>query len=340
MSDAPLFPVGVHAPDGVDPTALAACMAAAAVRPDGTSMHQFERLAAIARMGLADNLSAGTVATLQRVVEVIDDLLGIRGGVSIILQDPADGSFTTSASTVAGQTAGHSATRVRSGGATRFIVESGHGLYVSELADDPFGANRMLLEAGMRSYVGLPVMARGVAVAVVYAMSDEPASFDAEDIDLLRVVADRAAMALIATQEHERVLRIARHSEALGLATRQVVAALGQTSPVASILGQLAMSVDFDLLALEVPANAPDGLEAVVVGRSPELVEEMRQGGVQAILDRLEPEGRGLRLHVDDFGLDGVSLVAVREREPLDGRDRQTLRTLASILAIPFRARR
>ncbi len=329
-----LLPPGVVVPSGADAAGLAAALAAAAAPAGESSREHLVRLARVARLELAGHVTDGLQPTLQRIVGVVADLLPCNNGVSIILHDPHDRTFLMSASTIDGQVPGSSATRVRSRGATRFIVDSGRPLYVHEVDVDPFGANAMLREAGSHSYVGVPMVVDGHGLGVLYAMAAAPSAFTAEDVDLLAVVADRAALVVHAATEHARVRRIAMRSEVLSLLTVRFAtsAADDRKEQVASGLQQLALSVGFDLLVVDPTADLE--CPRLVVGPAAALVEQVEAGTSAPVLAELAADGRACSHLVEDGPLAGTVLWAARERQAVDDLDRSTLRHLGAVLAI------
>lgn len=328
-------PTGAVPPEGVDAARLARAVAAAERRPLVRSTRQLERLAAIGSIELAGELTEGPQPTLRRIVRATTPLLPGCGGVSAVLYDHATGSFRTSATTVPGQDDQESATRVRrSRGATRFVVDRGVGLYVEDIAEDPFGANAMLQETGNHAYVGFPLRSGQRTLGVIYAMGRSPGQFDDEDLELLSVVSDRAAVVVQAAQEHAGVTRLARHAEMLATIGAAVTSDEEPTAHLREVLSLAVTALDLDAIAL-VPRVPESSYELVTAGPRPEpwsvyarplgigdaLAERHRADEVFTTAVGHRPERR-------------ATLAAVRSDPPFDARDLATLAHLATTLTV------
>jgi signal transduction histidine kinase len=68
--------------------------------------------------------------------------------------------------------------------------------------------NPLLLEKGIRSLLGVPLLVEGGVVGVLHVGTLSPRAFDADDVELLQVVADRAAIAI----EHARLYESEREA--------------------------------------------------------------------------------------------------------------------------------
>jgi signal transduction histidine kinase/PAS domain-containing protein len=125
---------------------------------------------------------------------------------SIVLHDDATREFTLGASDVPGQAVDTTPDRVRrEGGATRWIVDNRRPMSVSDVAEDPFGANPMLAEHGLQSYAGIPLLADGRALGVLYALDVEQRSFTQEDLEFLGALAARVATAVLKVRLYEQL---------------------------------------------------------------------------------------------------------------------------------------
>lgn len=158
---------------------------------------QVRRQSALADLQLAINQPAQLQALLESIVDVVTRLLPASVGSSIILWDDTRQDFVTSATTVPQQESRMVAQRVRRhGGATRHVVSTGQPVVVADVAEDPFGANPMTHEYGVRSYVGVPLIADTSPLGVLYALHYEPRTYRADDLDFLSNLAARASLAI------------------------------------------------------------------------------------------------------------------------------------------------
>lgn len=66
--------------------------------------------------------------------------------------------------------------------------------------------NPLLLRRGIRSMLGVPMLADGKTVGVLHVGTLRPRIFESADVDLLRLVADRVALAVQAHRQHDQGL--------------------------------------------------------------------------------------------------------------------------------------
>ena len=157
---------------------------------------QHRRQSALASIELAINQPHELQAVLDRIVGITKTLLP-ASDASIILWNEQAQEFSTSASTVAGQKPQTTALGVRRlGGATRWIVDHGQPLTVSDVRDDPFSANPMLGKYGLRAYAGVSLPGDGESLGVLYALDRRLRQYSQKDLDFMAALAGRAALAI------------------------------------------------------------------------------------------------------------------------------------------------
>ena len=163
------------------------------------------RQSSLSDIKLSINLPVELSSSLRRVCEVVTQFLPATGA-SVVLWDTVTEQFAVSASTVPGQTDQLAQQRVRrTGGATRWIVDHKRPLIVRDVREDPFGANSMLSEFGMRAYAGFPLLADGEAIGVLYAIDCDAREYCSGDCEFLTAVANSAAVAISKVQLYEKL---------------------------------------------------------------------------------------------------------------------------------------
>ena len=171
----------------------------------------YRRQAALAEIEMAVNQPHELQQVLDRAVAVGSEGLGTRGGASIILWDGQQENFTVSASSLPGQPAQMATERVRrTGGASRWIVDHLQPVVVPDIREDPFRANSMLPEFGIKSYAGVPLLFEGKALGVFYLMHDQPRPFASEDVAFMEAIASRVAVAIFKVRLYEQVQGVNR----------------------------------------------------------------------------------------------------------------------------------
>jgi PAS domain S-box-containing protein len=115
--------------------------------------------------------------------------------------------------------------RIRSGGTTHHVMESGQPLVVDDIAEDgttnpplrrPDGklikANPSLVAVGVRSFAAVPIQGREGAPGVLYVRSREPCAFHSQ-LPLLTTFANQAAVAVENARLYQRLEELARGLE-------------------------------------------------------------------------------------------------------------------------------
>ncbi|MCG3208875.1 MAG: hypothetical protein FOGNACKC_02488 [Anaerolineae bacterium] len=171
---------------------------------------RFEQLCrrqmALAAIELTINQEHSLQRTLAHIAEVSTNLLPASGGASVILWDAKNDEFSVSATTVPGQQSHQAAQRVRRrGGATRWIIEHHQPVIVPDVRRDPFTANSMLPQYSLQAYVGMPLLAEGKVLGVLYALDRHTRKYTEADLDFLTALANRAALTVVKVRLYERV---------------------------------------------------------------------------------------------------------------------------------------
>lgn len=171
---------------------------------------QYRRQAALAEIELAINQPHELQTVLDRVAQTVTNLLPATGA-SVILWDAHVEEFVVSTTTIPGQAQATAKERVRRhGGATRWIVDHKQTLTVSDIREDPFGANPILEEHGLQSYVGVPLLLEGEALGVLYALNNTTRHYPADEMKFLQSLASRAALAVSKVRLYDKLQDINR----------------------------------------------------------------------------------------------------------------------------------
>lgn len=85
---------------------------------------------------------------------------------------------------------------VRERGASYTIVKTRKPLIVENTDESPFGHHPFLEMGKIRSFIGVPIIHNGKVKGVLYVYSRQPRSFSEEDVEILRIFAEYAALAL------------------------------------------------------------------------------------------------------------------------------------------------
>lgn len=211
---------------------------------------QFQRQSALADMELVLSTETELQNALENIVQVATDLLPATGGASVILWDERQQAFVQSAATVPGQAPQMTRQRVRQqGGATRWIIDHREPLVVSDIQADPFGANPVLAEYGLKAYAGMPLVAEDKSIGVLYALEQHERSYSPSDLDFLRALANRAAAAITRFGLCESLREARSAASAATLSRNEILTCLRDeiSPPISGILGMADRALHTDL---------------------------------------------------------------------------------------------
>jgi PAS domain S-box-containing protein len=180
-----------------------------------------ERAAAEQAARMLSKLEEVTQAALRHVVsgEMLDEMLRqitrlVDADTSAILLLDEEGKFLTVRAALGFDREIEHAVPIPFGeGMAGRVAASKKPVVIQNLSEVEL-ASPHLRERGIRSLVAIPIMVGGQAIGVAHAGSVEPARFDEEDLRLLRLMADRIALAITQAQTYEDERR-ARHEAEL-----------------------------------------------------------------------------------------------------------------------------
>jgi GAF domain-containing protein/anti-sigma regulatory factor (Ser/Thr protein kinase) len=114
------------------------------------------------------------------------------------------------------------------GGLPGWVAEHGTPLAVPDVWADPrYRCCAVGREAGLRSFLGVPMAARERPIGVLSVMTDAPRQFSPEEVALLSGLAAQGALAIENARLHGQALRRSEELGALLRASRSVMADLG-----------------------------------------------------------------------------------------------------------------
>ena len=132
----------------------------------------------------------------QLLVELLDrvrDVLNAETAAVLLLDEPNGQLVATAARGIEAEV--YQGFRVPLGRGFAGRVAAARRPVTIENIDDADVVNPVLRERGIRSLLGVPLLAGGRLLGVLHVGSIEPRIFDASDVELLQMVADRVALA-------------------------------------------------------------------------------------------------------------------------------------------------
>ena len=213
-----------------------------------------DRLRALVRAGIALSSERSLDELLNRLVETAATLTGARYAALGVL-DSSGGQLERFITT------GIDEERVkaigdlpRGRGILGVLIHDAAPLRLHDLGDDPRSVGFPANHPPMRSFLGVPVMLRGVAYGNLYLTEKNGgADFDLEDEELLGLLASQAAVAIENARLYEATRRWSGHLEALN----EIGTALAEEIELPRLLDlitrRLRQLIDARLVAIALP---------------------------------------------------------------------------------------
>jgi signal transduction histidine kinase len=150
--------------------------------------------------------------------------------------------------------------------------------------------NQILLDKGIRSLLGVPLLVRGEAIGVLHVGTLAPRHFTRDDVTLLELVGERVALAVQRNQLHEELVQLEElKSNFVAIASHEL------RTPASSVYGVLATLAE----RTDLPDETRDGLVRVgfeQAERMRRLIEQLLDLS-QLDAERVSVEARPIVLH-------------------------------------------
>jgi signal transduction histidine kinase/CheY-like chemotaxis protein len=154
------------------------------------------------------------------------------------------------------------------------------GDYPAEYADSPFRS--MVLEAGLRSWLGVPLEAHDTVMGVLYVISRTPQQFRDDDQQLLNALSDQAAIAIENARLYEQVRQHTEELETLVIErTRELQEANRKLETASRHKSEFLANMSHEL---RTPMNAIIGFTRLVMRRSKEVLAPRQYENLEKIL--------------------------------------------------------
>jgi GAF domain-containing protein/nitrogen-specific signal transduction histidine kinase len=150
--------------------------------------------------------------------------------VTLYLYDQENDRFTR-ASTEGYQVPQTQAPGIRREGVTRSIIETRRPILVTNTLTHP-GINPVVVERGVRSIIGVPVMSRGEVLGILYVNHAQPDAYTENDVRLVSALANQAGATIANVRLFSQVSEARDRLEAIINSTQEGILVLDNASRV------------------------------------------------------------------------------------------------------------
>ena len=173
------------------------------------------RLRALIEAGIALSSELSLDALLQQLVETATELTGAQYAALGVI-DPSGTELERFVYTgVDRETADRIGDLPRGRGILGVLIKDARPLRLRDISDDPRSVGFPASHPTMRSFLGVPVLLRGVAYGNLYLTEKASGDFTEEDEEIVQLLAAQAAVAIENTRLYEAATRWSRQLESL-----------------------------------------------------------------------------------------------------------------------------
>jgi signal transduction histidine kinase len=260
------------------------------------STKQPDRLRVLVDAGIALSSELSLDALLQRLVETAAELTGARYAALGVIDKSGQGLERFLTTGIDAETHAAIGDLPRGRGILGVLIREARTLRLHDLADDSRSVGFPRKHPPMRTFLGVPILLRGVAYGNLYLTEKEgDEDFTEEDEDLTQLLAAQAAVAIENARLYESSTRWLRQLESLDEIGTALASELELEPLLALVARRLRELVDARLVLIALPEG--DGLRvAAAEGEAGSGVLEMRLEFVGSKTGRVLERGRSERV--------------------------------------------
>src|SRR5437667_8906904 len=269
--------VGPFSEDDIDITQVFAAQAAVAMENADLYRRASERAEKLTTLSALTRLITGAASSHEvfgAVAEAAVRLLAARAS-QVWVDDPANAMLriegTVSVDPALAEQLGKFKIMPHGDGLTGSVFATRTPMFVRDLRSEPrFRAQAIVDEGAVRAYAGIPlVAAEGVVVGVLSLLFGERGDFTDEEKELVRLLADQAAIAIVQAQLYGEAERRRRQAEEMAENLERSQGQLVKTERLRA-LGEMAAGVAHDF----------NNLLSVILGRAELMLRRVREPGM------------------------------------------------------------
>jgi signal transduction histidine kinase len=275
---------------------------------------QRDRLRVLVEAGISLASELSLDALLQRIVETAAELTGARYAALGVVHPSGHGLERFLTTGIDPETYAAIGEIPRGRGLLGVVIREARPVRLHEIADDPRSVGLPPNHPPMHTFLGVPILLRGVAYGNLYlAEKQDGHDFTEEDEDVIQLLAAQAAVAIENARLYESSVRWLRQLESVNEIGNALASQLELEPLLAIVAGRLRELVNARIVlialpdtedALRVAAADGEGADAWVgtrlglhgskVGR---VLERARSERVDSILDDAEVDQKAAREH-------------------------------------------
>src|SRR5881394_1844514 len=220
-----------------------------------TAAQESDRLRALVETGIAINSELSLDGVLERIVEAAARVTGARYAALGVI-DPAGSGlerFVTYGMTAEAQTVIGDPPHGR--GILGVLINDARALRLHDLTEDPRSVGFPAGHPPMHSFLGVPVVLRGVAYGNLYLTEKEGGDFTDEDEELVTLLAAQAAVAVENARLYESATAWSQQLESLNEVGAALVGELELEPLLELVATQLRELINARLVAIAVPSG-------------------------------------------------------------------------------------
>lgn len=217
---------------------------------------QVDRLRVLVDAGIALSSELSLDALLQRIVETAAELTGARYAALGVIDKSGQSLERFLTTGIDTETRAAIGELPRGRGILGVLIREARTLRLHDIADDPRSVGFPRHHPAMRTFLGVPILLRGVAYGNLYLTEKEGgADFTEEDEELTQLLAAQAAVAIENARLYETSTRWLRQLETLNEIGDALVSELELEPLLALVARRLRELVDARLVLIALPDN-------------------------------------------------------------------------------------
>jgi two-component system, NarL family, sensor histidine kinase DevS len=220
-----------------------------------TAVHESDRLRALVETGIAINSELSLDAVLERIVEAAARVTGARYAALGVIDPAGSGLERFVTFGIAPEVETQIGDPPHGRGILGVLIKDARPLRLHDLAEDPRSVGFPPGHPRMHTFLGVPILLRGVAYGNLYLTEKAGGDFTDDDEDLVTLLAAQAAVAVENARLYESATAWSQQLESLN----EVGAALVGELELEPLLDLIAMRlrelIDARLVAIALPSG-------------------------------------------------------------------------------------